>query len=358
MSSTEDASARQADNGHPYENPTVKKLAENLPSADDLAVIVCAYTEERWDDIVDAITSLQTQPHPPGEIVLVIDHNEKLYERAVAKFSDDVIIVKNLNKNGLSGARNTGIDVSTRPLLAFLDDDARADEEWVNHIITPYANERVVGVGGHIHPEWLSGRPKWWPEEFDWVVGCTYKGHAAVMNEHELLEIRNAIGANMSVRRSAFEAVGGFSDGLGRVGKHPVGAEETELYIRIRHWKPDSMVVFMPNASVHHRVPASRANFNYFRRRCYAEGLSKAIVTKLVGEADKLSSERDYTLKTLPLGVLHGIRDTLKGDPNGIRRSGAIVAGLMFTVAGYARGIIASKLNRTKSVTDIKAGAK
>lgn len=316
-------------------------MPSELPTADDLAVIVCAYTEERWTDIVDAIESLQTQAMVPGEIVLVIDHNNALYERALAQFKSGVIIVKNTHKNGLSGARNTGITASTRPILAFLDDDARADQDWVNHIITPYANERVVGVGGEIHPDWLSGRPKWWPREFDWVVGCTYEGHAAVLNDHDLLEIRNAIGANMSVRRSAFEAVGGFSAGLGRVGKHPVGAEETELYIRIRHWKPDSMVIFMPNASVHHRVPASRANFTYFRRRCYAEGLSKAIVSVLVGEADKLSSETDYALKTLPRGVFRGIADTLKGDPNGVRRSAAIIAGLGFTTAGYIRGRLA-----------------
>lgn len=326
------------------EPDAIRKLASNLPTADDLAVIVCAYTEERWQDIIDAVESLQHQRTPPGEIVLVIDHNDALYDRAVAQFPEGVIIVKNSEKNGLSGARNSGIKASTLPLLAFLDDDARAsDADWVSHIITPYANEHVIGVGGSINPEWLTGRPKWWPEEFDWVVGCTYKGHAAVLNEHELLEIRNAIGANMSVRRSAFDAVGGFSAGLGRVGKHPVGAEETELYIRIRHWKPDSMVVFMPNASVEHRVPASRANFTYFRRRCYAEGLSKAVVSQLVGEADKLSSERDYTIKTLPLGVLHGIRDTLKGDVNGIRRSAVIIAGLFITAAGYARGTIAKK---------------
>jgi GT2 family glycosyltransferase len=328
-------------------SPAVEELAANLPKADDLAVIVCAYTEERWQDILDAIESLTTQAHRPGEIVLVIDHNDALYDKAVEAFPDGVIIVKNTHKNGLSGARNTGIEHSTRPLLAFLDDDARADEDWVEHIITPYANERVVGVGGDIHPEWLSGRPRWWPEEFDWVVGCTYKGHAAVLNEEQLLEIRNAIGANMSVRRSAFDAVGGFSAGLGRVGKHPVGAEETELYIRIRHWQPNSMVVFMPNASVHHRVPAARANFNYFRRRCYAEGLSKAIVSQLVGDADKLSSERDYATKTLPLGVFHGLRDTLKGDRYGVLRSGAIIAGLFITAAGYARGTLAKRRQKS-----------
>src|SRR4051812_4532638 len=82
-------------------------MSPKMPTADDLTVIVCAYTEERWTDIVEAIGSLQAEATPPGEIVLVIDHNNALYERAIAQFPTGVIIVKNTHKNGLSGARNT-----------------------------------------------------------------------------------------------------------------------------------------------------------------------------------------------------------------------------------------------------------
>ena len=150
--------------------------------------------------------------------------------------------------------------------------------------------------------------------------------------------MRNPIGANMSVRRSAFSAVGGFSPAVGRVGKHPVGCDETELFIRIhQHW-PGVVVIHEPESSVGHKVPGVRASYSYFRTRCYAEGVSKAVVSKLVGSEAGLSSERDYTVKTLPLGVLNGIRQGFTGKPVGFLQAGAIVVGLAITVVGYARG--------------------
>lgn len=308
------------------------------PSGDDLAVVICAYTEERWDDILEAVESVRNQTEPAGEIVLVIDHNDSLLERARAEYEVEdgkqkVAVVANRHKRGLSGARNTGIESSNRPVIAFLDDDAVAEQDWIPALIAPYEDEDVVGVGGDIKPIWLAGRPAWWPEEFDWVVGCIYKGHTT-----KTTEIRNAIGANMSVRRSAFEEVGGFSSGLGRVGKHPVGAEETELYIRIRHLRPRAKVIYEPSAKVGHKVPASRGTVDYFRRRCYAEGLSKAVVSKISHSDENLSSEWSYTLKALPLGVLSGFAKIRNGDLDGPRQGLAIIAGLLITTAGYVRG--------------------
>src|SRR5262249_24040658 len=150
------------------------------------------------------------------------------------------------------------------------------------------------------------------------------------------------IGANMSVRRSAFDAVGGFSSGLGRVGNHPVGAEETELYIRIRHMQPTAKVVYEPRAAVNHKLPESPGTWSYFRARCYAEALSKAVGSKISDAADQnLASEWGYTLKALPLGALRGLSDVIRGDKEGFRRAGAIVAGLVITTAGYVRGRLA-----------------
>lgn len=303
------------------------------PSTADLAVIICAYTEERWDDIVEAVTSVQAQTAPVKEIVLVIDHNDALLDRAKKRFPEGVTIVANRHKQGLSGARNSGIEASTGSILAFLDDDAAAEPDWAERLVEPYADETVVGVGGDIRPQWADKAPDWWPAEFDWVIGCIYKGHTM-----EIAEIRNAIGANMSVRRSAFESVGGFSSGLGRVGKHPVGAEETELYIRIRHHWREAKVIFQPTAVVRHKVADERGTWKYFKARCFAEGLSKAVVAKLSDSNENLSSEWTYTLKALPLGALAGVRDGVRGRTGGFGRAAAIVAGLGITTAGYVRG--------------------
>jgi hypothetical protein len=188
-----------------------------------------------------------------------------------------------------------------------------------------------MGVGGRVEPRWADGRPRWFPPEFDWVVGCSYRG---LPTERAL--VRNPIGANMSFRRPVLQRVGGFRAGLGRTGRRPVGCEETELAIRVRQRLTNALVLFEPAAVVRHRVSSARARPGYFFSRCFAEGRSKALVARHVGRRDGLASERRYVVRDLSRGVLDGIRDALRGNPAGGARALAILGGLTLTVAGYA----------------------
>jgi hypothetical protein len=152
-------------------------------------------------------------------------------------------------------------------------------------------------------------------------------------------EIRNPIGTNMAFRRSVLEQVGGFTDGIGRVGRTPLGCEETELSIRARA-ATGGRIVQLHDANVEHRVSTERARWRYFRQRCWAEGLSKAVVSRNVGSNAALLSERSYVLHTLPTGFWRGLTDAARGDRAGLARAGAIVTGLMITAAGYVRGLL------------------
>jgi GT2 family glycosyltransferase len=136
----------------------------------------------------------------------------------------------------------------------------------------------------------------------------------------------------MLFRREVFDRVGGFREEIGRVGTQPLGCEETELSIRAR--RAGYSVWYLPQAVVHHVVPASRVSFRYFVRRCYAEGISKAFVSKMAGHDAGLSSERAYVLRTLPHGVMQAMRDRV------IRRALAIVAGVVTAGAGFVRGSV------------------
>ena len=82
-------------------------------------------------------------------------------------------------QRGISGARNSGIAAARGAIIAFLDDDAIAAPDWLEQLLAGYSSPNVLGVGGAIEPQWQGGRPRWFPPEFDWVVGCTYLGHAA-----------------------------------------------------------------------------------------------------------------------------------------------------------------------------------
>jgi glucosyl-dolichyl phosphate glucuronosyltransferase len=300
-------------------------------SPGDVSVVICAYTEARWDDLCAAVESVLDQTVPPLEIVVVVDHNDALLARARANLG--VKVIANREARGLSGARNSGVAATVGSVLAFLDDDAVADPRWLEQLTAAYAHGAVMGVGGPAEAVWDDGRPAHFPAEFDWVVGCTYRGTPVTR-----AAIRNPVGANMSIRRVVFEEVGGFRSGIGRVGATPVGCEETELCIRAgRRWR-DACMLYEPRARVRHRVPAERARWRYFRSRCFAEGRSKALVATLAGTGAGLSAERSYTARTLPAGVLRGVVDAARGDLAGIGRALLIVAGLTVTTMGYLTG--------------------
>jgi GT2 family glycosyltransferase len=305
-----------------------------------ISVIICAYTEDRWTALCAAMNSVQSQTRPASELILVIDHNPALLARSITNLAGPgVKIIKNQRKRGLSGARNSGIAASQGDIIAFLDDDAEAEPDWLEQLQASYADSRIFGVGGKIEPAWQGVHPGWFPEEFYWVVGCTYRGMP-----DESGPVRNLIGANMSFRREVFETVGGFREDVGRVGTRPLGCEETELCIRVYQNWADKFLLYNPRALVHHKVPASRTSRRYFAARCFSEGQSKALISQSVGAKDGLASEWSYTLQTLPKGVLRGLgRGLVKGDLNGFARAGYIMAGLTITTAGYVSGKLSRK---------------
>jgi glycosyltransferase involved in cell wall biosynthesis len=313
-----------------------------------VSVVICAYTEDRWDDLAGAVASVQTQTLPALETIIVVDHNDALEARAERAFSL-ARVVANGGRRGLSDARNTGLRMATGSVVAFLDDDAAADPEWLARLATVYANEVVIGVGGFAQPAWAGGRrPRWFPEEFDWVVGCSYRGMPAAAGP-----VRNFLGCNMSFRREAFALAGDFNPMIGRVGSSPVGCEETEFCIRVARRAPNRLLMYEPSARVVHRVPLNRGTWRYFRSRCYSEGVSKAIVSDLAGSGAALAIERRYALVTLPVGVARNLVGTvLNRDLAGPIRASAIVCGLAITTIGYLQRRVSGRRARRRSLSE------
>lgn len=298
-----------------------------------ISVVICAYSEGRWRQIRAAVDSVRAQSLQCDQIIVVVDHNPVLSARLAAVLPD-ATVTENRESPGLSGARNTGIALSTGEIVAFLDDDAVAEPDWLKFLSDSYTDPAVVGVGGLAKPRWENRRPLWFPDEFGWVVGCAYRGIPP-----SRVPVRNLMGSNMSFRREIFETVRGFKEGIGRTaGKRPLGCEETELCIRIGQSCPASVLLFDHRAVVYHMVPSARCKFSYFCSRCFAEGLSKARVTAVVGAQDGLSVERRYIRSVLPRGVARGLADVWHAEVWGLFRAGAIIAGLAATAAGYATG--------------------
>jgi Glycosyl transferase family 2 len=326
-------------------DPGMTAAAYDLPEPQlEVTVVVCAYTEQRWTQTRAALESVLRQRPGPEQVLLVVDHNPRLAERASRELADvEIKVLESSGAPGLSGARNTGLAAASQPITVFLDDDAEARPGWLKSLIQPYSATEVVATGGHVHPRWpgTGSRPRWLPPEFDWVVGCSYRGLPDTVSV-----VRNPIGANMSLRTALALDVGGFDDAVGRVGTNPRGCEETELSIRLTASRPGSAVFYVPDAAVDHHVTEQRIRLSYFLRRCWHEGMSKADVVRLAGSAAGLERERRHTMVVIPAALIRELRSFATGDAAAGRRMAAIVSGLSAAACGYVAGRVRLAVRR------------
>ena len=299
------------------------------------SVAICAYTLDRWGELQAAVASVRRQAPAPDEVLVVIDGNDELLERVVRAFPD-VRAMANAQAPGANGARNTAAAAATGDVLVLLDDDAAAEPGWLAAHLAAYADERVIGTGGTIVPDWRGGAPDRLPPELWWLVGSSWAGTPTTA-----APIRNAVAANMSVRVDVVASAGGFRNDLGRLDRPgaPVTgtAEETEFCIRAVVAHPGRHFVHVPGAVVRHAVPASRTTWRYLVDRSRLEGEAKAALVDHVGSAHALRDERRFLWAVVPRGIARELAAAVHGDRHGPERAAAIVLSVLVTGGAWLR---------------------
>jgi hypothetical protein len=209
-------------------------------------------------------------------------------------------------------------------LIAFLDDDAVADLGCLGALRAISERPGVLGAMGRIEPLRPGYSPRWFPKEFLWVLGCTYRGLPETVGP-----VRNLYGC-MAFRREVLDRIGIFNPSVGRTDlAFPWSCEDTELCMRARKLIAAVEFMFVPKALVWHKIPATRLRFRYFCIPSCAEGMSKAYVSALRASSDTVSAERRYVLGVLTRGILQSLGDAIsRFDPGGIARASAITIGL------------------------------
>jgi glucosyl-dolichyl phosphate glucuronosyltransferase len=272
------------------------------PSSRAVSVVIACHTMDRWQLLVDAIESAATQRPAPEAIVVSVDHAPELF-RSLVRHYPDLRIVENRFSKGASGTRNTGVAETNTPLVAFLDDDARARSEWLSRLAEPFNDSHVVGTGGFVAPSWSSKKPTWFPDEFGWVVGASHIGLPT-----ERTPVRNVWSENMAVRRSAFDEVGGFRLDFGKVGNIS-RQEDTDLCIRMGKRSEGNSWIYVPDAIVDHYVGTERTHIRYFLKRSFLEGRGKIELARNNDGNSDLRDEQHYIRHTIPRGFLTYLQD-------------------------------------------------
>ena len=263
-----------------------------------VSVVVCTYTMDRYDVFTEAVESALTQTYEPLEVVLVIDGNPEVYDRAVADFGDreNVVVHDNEENRGISFSRTKGAELASGEIVAFIDDDGVAEADWIATHVKTYEETDAVAVAGYVAPNWVADKPDFFPAEFYWLVGCTETGFA-----EDGEEIRNGYGSNVSYRRDVFLDVGGYDVNTGRKGDRHVQAHEAPVGIRIREAYGRG-VIYIEDAVVHHTLFDYRGEFRWLVFRSFWQGFSKRVMELLYPGAQGNESAflKDLFVRALP----------------------------------------------------------
>ncbi len=180
---------------HAYSRVPVR-VAPFSPRA---SVVVCTYNgAPTIDETLEQISLLN---YPDFEIIVVNDGSTDSTERVISRYERNGVRVIHTPNCGLAAARNTGLEAATGEIVAYIDDDAYPDADWLTYIVSVLEDREFAGVGG----------PNVVPAEDDLPAQCV--AHSPGGPTHVLLSDRVAEhipGCNMAFRRSALESIGGF----------------------------------------------------------------------------------------------------------------------------------------------------
>ncbi len=181
-------------------------------------VAVVVATRDRPHLLPDCVAAVVASLGAPDELVV----SETGDSGAAAALAEVEVLSTRLVPvpgGGKSRQLNAGTAVTTAPILLFTDDDCRVPTSWPDAMAAALADDSVAIAFGPVAG--LTHAP-----------GADGATMAPPPGEAPLPTWSYAHGASFAVRRSAFEAVGGFDERLGPGA--PAHGEEHDLLLRLR----------------------------------------------------------------------------------------------------------------------------
>lgn len=174
---------------------------------------------------------------------------------------------------GLSNGRNLALEHSNTPLIAFIDDDAIAEKDWLENLLTIFQQQPKISVaGGPVIPSWETASPSWLPKSMQGYLTIVDWGE----DEKELAAGEWLAGTNFALRITLAQAAGGFRGDLGRRGNILLSNEELDLCRRIT--QSGGRILYSPSVRVHHLVMRERCTQAWVRKRVAWQVISDLIM--------------------------------------------------------------------------------
>ncbi|MEG4963550.1 MULTISPECIES: glycosyltransferase [unclassified Microcoleus] len=210
-------------------------------------VAVC--TRDRPEDLRRTLEAFMQLPDD-GQEYLVIDNcpatdaTEELVKNypKVRYVREDV--------PGSSAARNRALREAKHEFVAFTDDDAAPDPNWLRSLLWNFSDPRVMCVTGLLMPLELETEAQEWFERYSPHGRGFERRIFDGAHCNPLVVAPVGVSASMALRKSSIDCIGLFDEALG-AGTPTVGGEDCELFARIL--RAGYCIVYEPRALSWHR---------------------------------------------------------------------------------------------------------
>lgn len=236
--------------------------------------------------LADLLHSVFAAVRPPGlDLRIIVANNDRDSElsslHSVITSAPVPVLLLHEPRRGKSHALNLGMRASEADYIGLVDDDERVAESWFEVACRALASGRLDFIGGPMLPLWPSPPPSWIPQSYRAVLGIVDNGPTRAAYTSDFPGM--LVGGNAVVRRSLLESLGGFSTQLGPQETHRLmSCEDEDLYGRLL--TAGATGEYVPELLVYHHVHMDRLRPSYYRRWCFWNGASRAVLGRLQPE--------------------------------------------------------------------------
>ena len=275
-----------------------------------LSVVLCTYNNAR--SLEETLSGLnQCNVSNPGQVeIVIVDNNSNddtplAYDKfaKASQFHTSYFFEK---KQGLSNARNLGLNSSRGDYILFTDDDATIPQDWIQLYINKISETKAQCLYSKISIQWDQPVPEWYiPEYRPLLVHLDYGDHQLEIDDihHEFF------GKNFCVKRDFLVNLGGFDPKLGRCGDRLIAGEETLIYQKLVSTK--SKVIYFPEAGVGHRLKDREYSIDNIRKLISDSCYSEYHIPKITANK-KWAGRPLYPLKSNILGTLPNLTNLIR----------------------------------------------
>ena len=253
-----------------------------------LTAIICTYNRAKY--IGNLLESLAANDLPKSEYEIVLvdnnctDNTREICEAFAAAHKDVNFRYATEPEQGLSAARNKGIKEASGELLVYVDDDALVDPNYLRDYTEWFAaHPETMACGGPIEPLYETAEPAWMTP-YTKALLTAWMNYGNKVREYP--KGRYPGGGNAAYRKEVFEKVSLFNTALGRKGTNLMGSEEKDIFDKMHAL--GMQVLYLPTPVLHHIIPQTKLEPDYFNRLTLQIGISECQRTRAISKGKYL----------------------------------------------------------------------